>query len=1366
MPPTPIDPANPQPVAPVVDPAKYSAVGAGDDGVCFTSGLPGAPMGAGVIHAYLASDRRPPLVVAGISMGALSAAAMQRSYRELNRAKNDPDAGGDAVERARWEWFRTYLDFLTYRPFDVIWNAIPDPSDFLSELPPVKEVAIPGHTPEEQEMWEQRESEARYALLVHVKLGRWLARLPITVGRLVGLLIHYVRYKEGYPPGWLARAQTKTQLLLAACWVFANLQLHTARHPQFLREPSGRGRPLLGWPIWLVALVYSVLMPLPWLLAVGPFLLSLPAQFNPVEILKRLSSALERLSQWLSGFSWVNLTTWFREVPAPWSEGTFFALAKRMQDGLDGLGNTARWAYAEHPWLSLSLAVSFVVFLAPGALLFGKSGGDGFGKKLRDRLFRHFGKAVGMEKAFLDDFTLRMWLHQLFREDENPVRSRNPLDPGQPAMLRADPMPALLVCAPLQMFASVDEQRHGQAPYPTQVWASNSPTGSVRVEDALRAALAVPGLFAPVHVSRQPRKGQPRGGMRIQDWLSNKTETMEAISHLDLVDGGVVRQNPLPALFSFLSSKNNQHIADKITSRTFRVLEPEPEPDDHLPAVRLVYSVPIHKKHHPPVSQGVSDPEPPLPDIVQTAFSGFRLQRRRDSRMEMLRTNFITQIESCIPETCKVGLPVWVDEIAPEADFKSEVPLNPTETEILVRIAEGCRQTLGVVWKDKLQESRNCQGEVYCPAFLAKVAPNRNGCWNEPDIPGLSEVCRHCTKVLKPNVPEPARAISLEFDNASRGKPAGDDRKKLLETFGFLSGEQPRVVVLLSGGVFRGSFHIGMIGALLAINLRPDLIAGASVGTLMGGALGAVFSEPDYPLALVRLGRITHLFHNVDRDVALTKTFKSAARDLGIRGSRIDLSPNQLRKIVARGAAGDPGLAAAGAPPPLMDAISELFLIPLDNTRQIASAFVGGQVARASVEFFQQVRAHSLEQLGIREALIGTSLLEPQVRKLAGSAHWDLGLPHPFLMRTGHGADRKIAFFATTVHLQAERTTSLGTEVNRQSRSYDFVQAGLASSAFPAVFAPRRDSEVYPGLGARDVFYFDGGAFDNLPFVPVLQLLGGIQRAYADTQLRQWDCFLRQRWLHPDLFLVGALSERPQADLPAQYQTLLEIVGRAGRLADNEKIYAYKRSSAKIDRQLAQLQRLSIPPLTAHQEKLLNLTVNAAVLAAFPTDKNHLNGSFEFCASLGMDRAKIGRSIADGCFQTLHGIATNLEEGLQRGRPPEQLPLVARSLRGLHQLGILPAVERNGGGGGLQHGQCPFFVSNADPQQRLGERPAGSGDPRRFVCPFFAAAGALAKNPGALESTQEEGEAASRNAEGIYCSCIHDPAHFVRPKNP
>ena len=131
----------------------------GNDALCFTPGFPGATFSAGAIHAYLAADREPPRVVAGISLGTLSAAVMQRCYKDLQEAKcNFKQAKAEATKnsannqkakaveqakaellRTRWMFFRKYLSAITDRPFDVIWKGIPDPADFFAELPPIKD---------------------------------------------------------------------------------------------------------------------------------------------------------------------------------------------------------------------------------------------------------------------------------------------------------------------------------------------------------------------------------------------------------------------------------------------------------------------------------------------------------------------------------------------------------------------------------------------------------------------------------------------------------------------------------------------------------------------------------------------------------------------------------------------------------------------------------------------------------------------------------------------------------------------------------------------------------------------------------------------------------------------------------------------------------------------------------------------------------------------------------------------------------------------------------------------------------------------------------------------------------------------------
>src|SRR5205823_313897 len=127
--------------------------------------------------------------------------------------------------------------------------------------------------------------------------------------------------------------------------------------------------------------------------------------------------------------------------------------------------------------------------------------------------------------------------------------------------------------------------------------------------------------------------------------------------------------------------------------------------------------------------------------------------------------------------------------------------------------------------------------------------------------------------------------------------------------------------------------------------------------------------------------------------------------------------------------------------------------------------------------------------------------------------------------------------------------------------------------------------------------------FDNLPFVPALQVLGHIQVDHAGT-FHDWQILLQGRYDHPDLFLVGALNERVEPDADTAYDTLPKAHSRASRLSNNEKILGYVRASLKIDRQIDRLLQ-SQPQLLASQKNIINNVVNAAVLPVYPADTHH-----------------------------------------------------------------------------------------------------------------------------------------------------------------
>ena len=188
---------------------------------------------------------------------------------------------------------------------------------------------------------------------------------------------------------------------------------------------------------------------------------------------------------------------------------------------------------------------------------------------------------------------------------------------------------------------------------------------------------------------------------------------------------------------------------------------------------------------------------------------------------------------------------------------------------------------------------------------------------------------------------------------------------------------------------------------------------------------------------------------------------------------------------------------------------------------------------------------------------------------------------------------------------------------------------------------------------AGDAVYGDGGMFDNLPAMSVFEILSEVQKDRLHDMLGQgnWRTELARRHREPDLFIVGSLNteKTTRADKgpnDVRDESINEIRKRATRLADNEKIYGLERAARRVDRQLSQV----LPNDGAEcieedkhidtdgegtRERVLNGIVNAAILPVFPRDLEHLNGTFQFCKSLGLRKERVRRSIANGCYEML-----------------------------------------------------------------------------------------------------------------------------------
>lgn len=66
-----------------------------------------------------------------------------------------------------------------------------------------------------------------------------------------------------------------------------------------------------------------------------------------------------------------------------------------------------------------------------------------------------------------------------------------------------------------------------------------------------------------------------------------------------------------------------------------------------------------------------------------------------------------------------------------------------------------------------------------------------------------------------------------------------DDSDRTVDEMGWPKSERPSIGVALGGGAARGWAHIGVLRTLAAAGIRPDVIAGTSIGAVVGGCYAA-----------------------------------------------------------------------------------------------------------------------------------------------------------------------------------------------------------------------------------------------------------------------------------------------------------------------------------------------------------------------------------------------------------------------------------------------------------------------------------------------------------------------------------------------
>jgi predicted acylesterase/phospholipase RssA len=584
--------------------------------------------------------------------------------------------------------------------------------------------------------------------------------------------------------------------------------------------------------------------------------------------------------------------------------------------------------------------------------------------------------------------------------------------------------------------------------------------------------------------------------------------------------------------------------------------------------------------------------------------------------------------------------------------------------------------------------------------------------------PGISEVCRCCIACNK----------NTEVDGAGEGTlpqhvSLPHATKSIFTPEPPLIAKQkgPAIVFLFSGGVFRGVFQVGFANAASELGIHPDVVAGASVGTIVGALTSRIFAKPaghDLVERQRQTRRLAATFLTVDRFV-LTDRFADFIRHFAIHVASANFSPHDLDMIFRRYEM-DSGITYGRRARRVFAGMERLFyLTPFELLELARSLRVSDWqgAARQTKKLLQDM----VERYGVGLELLGSEPLKQLIEGLVFD-----GTPE---------ACARLDYFGFPLMGTITNLTLGKLEILRTSHPSDprFTESLLASSAFPGVFRPRWSWEVYR-RSDQVAQYADGGIMDNLPLGTVIDYLWGKSSTSR---------FERRPEL-PHLILTATL-EPEKADWNGRDDldklSWMEIRARATQLRYNGKIDKFQQTQRDIRRIIKERASENDPDVHS-----LDLPLNLDVLAVKP---QWLCGSFAIHPMLGFSRQKQAESIAHGCASTICAVANHFDPrntdhavdavslrqwALGRGVALEQLP---------------DRIEKSQGG---PLGYGPARLS--DDEQKQGYcwfRRADEKTGKRPICSFHPASPA-----------SSEGEELGPELHKIYLACGRRSTHQAR----
>ncbi len=453
---------------------------------------------------------------------------------------------------------------------------------------------------------------------------------------------------------------------------------------------------------------------------------------------------------------------------------------------------------------------------------------------------------------------------------------------------------------------------------------------------------------------------------------------------------------------------------------------------------------------------------------------------------------------------------------------------------------------------------------------------------------------------------------------------------------------RPLVNLVFSGGVFRGVFQLGVLNALSELGARPDVIAGASVGSITGAMAAEALRHESNADRRSQVAKLAAVYLALDR-LVLTDRLADFVRTFTVRAAEARFSIRQADRVFRQFDAPGKGRFEKDARVVLAGLERLLYVSPFEVKR-----FVESVRERLGHEVTNQLRGHAqewLDRMDVGDEILGAEPLELLIHEyVLSSVPWQETTFDSFLP---YG----IRLLATVTNLTKGRLEIIGEPPwdrpagERGQRAVARLDQGLlASSAFPAVFRPRWSHEVFPGDTESDQ-YVDGGIMDNLPLDPVAHFL------WNRSQDRPRPTVAARPRVEgkpvPHLVFAGSLqvSKRTLTKDGGKHgsESWPELRKRTRQLAYNQKVAKYQAAQWTIRAIYGDHENPDVPLPT-------NPLLDIEVVVVKP---RWLCNTFGFHPMLGFRRRKQAESIAHGCASTFLEFARldrePYAEGFMRG---------------------------------------------------------------------------------------------------------------------